>query len=101
MTWLHETLRAVGDGEQGRDRKGFPVDFTALKHFSLQPPQKTTFAKKEENYSNSRRMLFKYIANTGFSGALTTCEVGVICVIRCCSHHIRVLTRSDAGCYVL
>lgn len=67
----------MGDGEQGRDRKGFPVDFTALKYFNLQPPQKTTFAKKEENDTDSRRMLFIYIANTGFSGALTTCEVGV------------------------
>lgn len=100
MTWLHETFRAIGDGEQGRVRREFPVDFTALKCFNLQPPQKTTFAKKEENDTNSRRMLFIYIANTGFSGALTTCEVGVICVIRCYSHHIRVLTRSDAGCYV-
>lgn len=90
----------MGDGEQGRDRKEFPVDFTALKHFNLQPPQKK-FAKKEENHTNSRRMLFICIANTGISGALTTCEVGVICVIRCHSHHIRVLTRSDAGCYVL
>lgn len=83
MTWLHETLRAVGDGEEGRDRKGFPVDFTALKHFSLQPPRKIMFAKKEENDTNSRRMVFKYIADTGFSGALTTVEIGVICVIRC------------------
>lgn len=96
MTWLHETLRAVGDGEQGRDRKEFPVDFAALKHFNLQPPQKR-FAKKEENNTNSRRMLFIYIVNTGFSGALTTC--GVVYVIRCYSHHIGVLTKSDAGCY--
>lgn len=72
MAWLHETLRAVGDGEQGRDRKGFPVDFTALEHFNLQPPQKTTFAKKKETYTNSRRMLFIYIANTGFSGAFNS-----------------------------
>lgn len=69
-----------GKAGVGRD---FPLDFSALKRFSVQPPQKPTFTEREENDTNPRRLLFKYITDTGFSGALTTQEVEDICVIRC------------------
>lgn len=59
------------------------MDFSALKRFSLQPSQKPPLPEREENDTNPRRMLFKYIADMGFSGALTTREVGDVCVIRC------------------
>jgi len=59
------------------------MDFSVLERFNPQPPQKPAFTERGENDTNPRRMLFKYIADTGFSGDLTTWEIGDICVIRC------------------
>lgn len=69
--------------DQGKVRRDFPVDLSALKCFSTQPPQKLMFTEREENDTDLVRMPFTHIADTGFSGPLTTWEAGDFRVIRC------------------
>lgn len=75
------TVRAMRN--QGKVRRDFPVDFSALKRCSAQPPQKPIFTEREENGTDLIRLPFPHIAHTGFSGPLTTWEVGDFLVTRC------------------